>query len=293
MDPELLESLERTVNEIDALEAIYGSLPDDDQEVSQFSVVSQSNFELARHAIDGGQYEKIPQIDIEIRSVIRKELSEDLVLTLRCTLPPGYPEVGAIVAISVGGLRRATTDEISLHLKQKAESLVGMEAVMELMEEFKIVAARHIEESQTNGRDPTDQSSVPKNSEEAWGRRWIWVHHIKDTGRRKNIVNEARNLHLGGYLKSGYPGIVVVEGKASSCDEFVAWIKGNKSRPGGFGRNWGHHCRGEVNFSRAEKCLPGIFDELEDMAVLGELCRNCGLEDEFLRYVLQHKGASG
>ena len=65
------------------------------------------------------------------------------------------------------------------------------------------------------------------------------------------------------------------------------------SRPGGFGRNWGHHCRGEVNFARAEKCLPGIFDELEDMAVLGELCRNCGLEDEFLRYVLQHKGASG
>jgi hypothetical protein len=122
------------------------------------------------------------------------------------------------------------------------------------------------------------------------GRRWIWVHHIKDSDRRKTILSEARYLKLGGYLKSGYPGIIVIEGDVLACDEFVAWVKGNKSRPGGFGRNWGHHVRGEVTFpSSGIRLLPFEFEELEDMAVLGGRCRDHGLESEFLEYVMQHK----
>ena len=290
MDPRLRESLERTLNEIDALEAIYSSISGDNEEGSQFSVISKSDLAMARDALENVQCENVPQLDIEVQTIVRRDSAKGLVLRLRCSLPPGYPQVAATVVASVDGLKRSSREELSQHLNRKAEAIVGMEAVMDLMEEFKFVAPTYLEEKTTDDAGAMTNGATSEDLQEMFGRRWIWVHHIKDTSRRKSIVTEARNLNLGGYLKFGYPGIVLVEGKATSCDEFVSWIKGNKSRPGGFGRNWGHHCRGELNFSKDLKALPATFEELEDLAALGGLCKDFGLEDEFLQFVMQHKG---
>jgi len=119
-------------------------------------------------------------------------------------------------------------------------------------------------------------------------RAWIWVHHISNTDRLKQIVIEARQHRLGGYVKGGYPGVVVVEGQSQSVDDFISWIKGNKSRPGGFGRNWGHHVRGEAFVENRE--LPVQFEELEDdMSKFGSLCKDAGVDKEFREFILQHK----
>ena len=56
-------------------------------------------------------------------------------------------------------------------------------------------------------------------------RAWIWVHHITNTDRLKQINIEARQHGLGGYLKGGYPGVVVVEGQSQSVDDFISWSK--------------------------------------------------------------------
>ena len=293
MDPRLRESLERALNEIDALEAIYGSITGDYEEGSQFLVISKSELAMARDALENDQCEKVPHLDIEVQTIVRRESGEGLVLRLRCSLPPGYPQVATTVVASIDGLKRSSREELSQHLNRKAEAIVGMEAVMDLVEEFKFVAPTYLEEKTADDAEAINNGANSEGFHEKFGRRWIWVHHIKDTSRRKSIVTEARNLSLGGYLKFGYPGIVLVEGEATACDEFVTWIKGNKSRPGGFGRNWGHHCRGELNFSKESKKLPTTFEELEDLAALGGLCKDCGLEDEFLQFVMQHKGTTG
>ena len=121
-------------------------------------------------------------------------------------------------------------------------------------------------------------------------RAWIWVHHISNTDRLKQIVIEAKQYKLGGYLKGGYPGVVVVEGQSQSVDDFISWIKGNKSRPGGFGRNWGHHVRGEAFVVKRQ--LPIQFEELEDdMSRFGKLCKEAGVDKEFREFILQHKQA--
>ena len=132
------------------------------------------------------------------------------------------------------------------------------------------------------------ESNQPNDSPpQPLDRRWIWVHHITDRQRKEDIVQEAQERDLSGYLKAGYPGIVVVEGPKSVCDEFVLWIKGSKSRPGGFGRQWGHHVRGELEIDDLQ--LPQPFAALEeDMSVLALQCRQAGLEDEFLKFVMQH-----
>ena len=106
-------------------------------------------------------------------------------------------------------------------------------------------------------------------------------------------------------MKKGYPGIIVIEGDSQSCDEYVQWVKGNKSRPGGFGRNWGHHVRGEEllllpssppkdDTEKETAKLPSRaflsrFEDIgEDLADLAALSRQAGVEAEFQVYVMQH-----
>lgn len=114
-------------------------------------------------------------------------------------------------------------------------------------------------------------------SSEPISRRWIRVHHITNNVRIKQIVTEAQDLKLGGYLKAGYPGVVVLKMLAASS--LFGWIKGNKSRRGGFGRNLGHHVRGETTC--AQRQLPEAFEQLEDdMGSFGALCKGCTMSSE-------------
>jgi Protein of unknown function (DUF1115). len=143
----------------------------------------------------------------------------------------------------------------------------------------------------TNEPDSKGRNDVVKRSLQGEITRcWIWVHHIKNVGRCKDIVREAKERRLAGYLKHGYPGIVVIEGPTALCNDFVQWIKGSKSRPGGFGRNWGHHVRGQIELDQGSKrSFANEFQDIgEDLASLAAVCRQNGVEDEFLKYVMQH-----
>jgi hypothetical protein len=295
-----LESLERTINEIDALEAIYGNSSDDETDAeSSFCVVSLAEMETARAILEQkteneGKHQEIPTLELEIKVSVELDDGRKATLLLRCRMPPGYPNAPLLVAVSADGLRRSLREELSSHLTKSSESMAGSESTMGLVEELKEIGPTFIAKERVMERDSkpcTAATAIVQTSRNS--RRWIWVHHIKDADRRKSIVSEARDHKLGGYLKHGYPGIVVIEGLAHACDEFVAWVKGNKSRPGGFGRNWGHHVRGQVDLDDESRSLPAEFRELEDMAVLGSLCREHGLEAEFLEFVMQHKVGTG
>jgi hypothetical protein len=287
-DATQLELLERTLNEIDALEAIYGGEGDDE---SCFVVISTTELEKARRIIEeADETASIPQLEVEIKASDSETKS---IHSLRCRLPPGYPVVPAKASAWIEGLPRTQREALSARLSENAKSMSGFESVMGLVDDLKELALAFVASEKVADetiKDPSLGSQKSYPADRSIGRRWIWVHHIKDASRRKSILQEARELELGGYLKSGYPGIIVIEGDRSACDLFVAWVKGNKSRPGGFGRNWGHHVRGEINGPVDDRRLPLMFTELEDLAFLGSLCKDHGLEDEFLEYVMQHKG---
>jgi hypothetical protein len=182
-------------------------------------------------------------------------------------------------------------DDLSLKLTNRTKELIGSETMMKVINECRDAiddwkAAINVD-SQEMKEDYTVDKSLPSC---LLSRRWIWVHHITNSNQLNQIVQEARQLHLGGYVKGGYPGVVVLEGSCPNCDEFVVWIKGSKSRPGGFGRNWGHHVRGEAMINARQ--LPETFEELEDnMGKLGGLCRQFGVGEEFREFILQHKAS--
>lgn len=290
-----LAQLERVVQEIEALQAIYGSYDDEG-----IVVHSEAELLLAQTIVEAGvlEAEASPSSSIKLDIELKVALGEDgPVARLRCGLPPGYPEAAAaVVSVSVVGLRRLAQDELSRRLAERSEALLGEEAVMELVQELQEIAPALI----TREHAPTEAAAARDAATEVEGRggaavilsgrRWIWVHHIKDSGRKSAIVSEAAERNLGGYLKPGYPGVVVVEGPAPACDSFVAWIKGSKSRPGGFGRNWAHHVRGEIATAAGSRQLPTAFEMLgEGMDELALRCRQHGLEAEFLQHVMQHK----
>ena len=304
-----MEQLERAVLEIEALAAIYED---------KFTVYSKTELHdtqnaIARYHEDSQQqrYEScfaIPTLEIGLHFIDEendRRHGNGTLLQLHCCLPPGYPESSpAQVRLSTCvKLAKNVQEDLRVKLNEKAHELIGNEAIMLLAQELQEILDLLLRQDNTSQPDKkrlsrastTSTTTITTLLEEpgtpqtvGLERRWIWAHHILDPARRKSIVKEALDSGLGGYLKPGYPGIVVVEGDASACEDFVHWIKGSKSRPGGFGRNWGHHVKGEIHI--IDRILPTPFRELDEgMKELGALCKEHGLAEEFLEYVMQHK----
>ena len=318
-----MEQLERAVQEVEALHAIY------EENFTVYSKTELRNAQMAlvqyqeqqqqqqqqqdpdqRHHTDDSQFE-IPQLEIGLRIPVGDSIgnnnennNEMQTLLLHFSLPPGYPE-SSPAQIQISGFvhhlsNRVQQDDLHVKMNQKANALIGNEAIMVLVQEFEEMIVDHEQMQDDSKPSPEAESSsaaaaaaaeepaTPNTIVNYLERRWIWAHHIIDPARRKSIVKESSDAGLSGYLKPGYPGIVVVEGDASACEDFVCWIKGSKSRPGGFGRNWGHHVKGEIRIM--ERVLPIPFRELDEgMKELGALCKECGLNSEFLEYVMQQK----
>mmetsp|Transcript_511 Transcript_511/g.1524 ORF Transcript_511/g.1524 Transcript_511/m.1524 type:complete len:411 (+) Transcript_511:246-1478(+) len=56
----------------------------------------------------------------------------------------------------------------------------------------------------------------------------VWFHHIKALSKRKAIVQWASELHLGGYSKPGFPGVIVCEGLHSDVQEYLSRLRALK-----------------------------------------------------------------
>ena len=374
------DALERTINETEVLEAIYGGI-DPEQEgldmsssttmssSSSFRILSPSRKKmecikrifglvpeddgsisaLDNYSDDGddGIPKKSslepPDLQIEIRTHIEPETKTTTMTTaaaaaniaigevggnqnhsligivLRCLLPRGYPEyspavVTSIQIKSIPSLNRSSIDEITRALNERARNLIGTEAIMEIVEQMKELArSKHRQQEQQEKRKPKENQKNRRNNDtgkvpsSSFGRRWIWVHHITSKDRIKSIRAEAERLNLKGVLKHGYPGVILVDGRSEDCNTFVKWIKGDKSSPmgGGFGRNWGHHVRGEIDYgidgyndkgvdassaiSNTQQAGLTTLKETEDLSVMANYCKDASLEDEFREFVLKHK----
>ena len=308
------EALERTLNETEVLFAIYGGgeeSSDDPRSLStSFAILSPDPQNVNQIKRKLGLLEddddengeapvecSVPNLKIEIRAQVESECCENAnTILMRCLLPRGYPETEPAVLTFLQTsppLPRKSMDEITRSVNDKAKDLLGTEAIMDIVDETKELILKHLE-VQRQLQNSQQQSQVQAQTsidDKSIGRRWIWVHHITKTDRISSILDEAKDHNLCGILKHGYPGVVLVEGLVKDCDAFVKWIKADKSSPhGGFGRNWGHHVRGEIN--QYESSSEQHCDTLEstgDLSVMAEYCRKAGLEDEFKEYVLQHK----
>lgn len=69
--------------------------------------------------------------------------------------------------------------------------------------------------------DSTGQQELANPPVVVLGRRAIYFHHIINENKRRVVQDWALELQLGGFSKIGWPGIVIVEGAESDCQEYV------------------------------------------------------------------------
>lgn len=303
---ELLDSLDRSLQELAALQAIYeDGFESPDHSLRLVVKTTSEDMTRARACVEDGNTslttDDIPTLSLEVHltfqtsdegSTTSSKNDRSVTACIGFSIPPAYPAFQAVsvTVLTAKGLTKALQKELSQHLQSTATDLIGSEAIMVLVQVCQEQIENFVLETkqlqQTNS-DSGDFATNDPSLSTTLSRRWIWVHHITNRQRKEDIVEEANNFQLGGYLKAGYPGVVVVEGNSKACDDFVTFIKGNKSRPGGFGRQWGHHVRGEVDIEQRQ--LPVKFVALEeDLSILASVCRDRELEGEFKRYVMQH-----
>ena len=108
------------------------------------------------------------------------------------------------------------------------------------------------------------------------GRRLIYSHHLISKIKRSDIISLARHHKLTGYMKIGWPGIIILEGSENDCNEFYDNMRK---------WNWKYLVvRGEqqevVLDVDANRKFTN-FIETEDMSVVAQHCRDVGLEALF------------
>lgn len=145
-----------------------------------------------------------------------------------------------------------------------------------------IVSSTEQDTSATHSSNPVSNNNNTNNM--TLGRRLIYSHHIISTTKRAHIMELASNLQLTGYMKIGWPGILLIEGLEDDCQEFYDTI-----------RQWQWQylvVRGEMqetmvddndndnDTATRQRCFDR-FLQVNDMAVVANHCRQVGLEALF------------
>ncbi|XP_077302744.1 RWD domain-containing protein 2B isoform X2 [Arctopsyche grandis] len=66
---------------------------------------------------------------------------------------------------------------------------------------------------------------VPAPPDKTYSRFWIYSHHIYSKTKRKDMLSLADEYRVTGFMLSGKPGIVCVEGDKDDCEHWWADVK--------------------------------------------------------------------
>jgi hypothetical protein len=189
-----------------------------------------------------------------------------------------------------------------LSCRETAESQIGEEAVFAVLSqadewiqnEWSVYAASsgtnasHRNES-TKGQDSSSlsSSSNTKACSILLGRRLIYSHHIIAKQKRADMRYLASHYKLTGYVKIGWPGIIILEGRDDDCNSFYDDMRR---------WNWKYLVlRGEmqekVKDIESKRLFP-TFLEVDDMSVVANHCREVGLESLFRTSMKSYNDAS-
>lgn len=208
---------------------------------------------------------------------------------LRINMPENYPSGGEILTLYLTVDEERTTNRklafqqeplLRNVCQQAAESLPGEEALYAVLnaaeqwvQENEDVNIKGGEKTKDDGERNVSRSTA---SHMILGRRLIYSHHIISKRKRADMLELARHLNLTGFLKIGWPGIIIIEGSEEDCQSFYDGIRG---------WSWQYLVvRGEMQESCNQientRRFP-VFSEVKDMSVVASHCRDVGLEALF------------
>ena len=156
--------------------------------------------------------------------------------TLLITLPRSYPAAPLSVSITDDrGLSRAAREALATALQAEAQAAAEREeeAVWAVVQAAELVFEAEAEAeagaaaaNEREGSASASEAAAETPPATSIKRVAIYSHHIIAETKREAIREEAVQLRLGGLVKHGWPGIIVVEGLASDVVGAVVRVGG-------------------------------------------------------------------
>ena len=288
------ERLQRQLEELEAVEAIFPE------------VVTVHGAARARQWLDGNGAGPGPGLLVlEADLPVGQGEGGDRPVTLELVLGPAYPDAAAPMVgfVSAGPLTAADVGEALEAMEGVAAESKGDECLMELLQRAEEIVEEHARDlaRRRREREAEDEAldlALALSLEEAalgavekatpvLGRRLCFSHHIIAPAKIRAIRQWAAELALGGFVKIGWPGLIVAEGSEENVKKYVAALQRLR---------WQHFVvRGEEivrgqNLDQTVddlRALPPQFEEIGErgMKVLAERMREAGLMELFRTFM--------
>ncbi|ORX93388.1 DUF1115-domain-containing protein [Basidiobolus meristosporus CBS 931.73] len=216
--------------------------------------------------------------------------SERGIAWLFVLLPTSYPTASPQIYISTLKLSRQTQASLNEAIADYLEAHAGESCIHEIYELVHEKALQISDEEldsqkRSDHAMPEESISTEENRPQI-GRALLWMHHIKNPNKRKDIVNWGEELQLNGFSKPGYPGIVVVEGLYENVEEYISRLKALRwqaiavrYRESEFVDDVNKlDCYRRIRHAEGKV---GVL-EVENMSAISTVMREVGLEEMFL-----------
>jgi hypothetical protein len=128
--------------------------------------------------------------------------------------------------------------------------------------------------------DPPEAVAIVEEVTKPLCRVWMWFHHIRSPQKKRSITSWAKELELAGVCRTGYPGVLVVEGTCSGCAEYVSRLRRLR---------WAAMAVRDEEPIEAQ-ALKGIGVEMIDGGSMGEIATRmdaAGLGETFRRVIMK------
>jgi hypothetical protein len=211
-------------------------------------------------------YNDISIIDNENNETVIK-INDISACSIRLVLPVQYPKKPIKISLETTILTRK--DQLTL-LNTLKEKLIDRSRE-EVVCCFEIIQDIHdfIEDNRDKVVIKNDDK-VDKDDDQRLSRCFIYFHHIKSENKKKNIVDYASELKLGGLWKEGFPGIILVEGIHSEILEYISRLKRLR---------WQQMTVKGIWFDNNNNRKFESFTELSDLSTISQVCNDKDLAD--------------
>lgn len=303
MDDDVSDEIEeRQLAEIEFLSAAYTP-----EEAWSSGNTGTSSFERQIHRMLNlpSQLDRLDgfiPLELVLRMPLRYPIDEKYPMTVDASLPShsclqAEKANESVITTSAMQLVRKLAFDMLPHLltvcRASAKEMAGQEALFtvlstadEWIHDDWTNAMQRLKSNNVTSGGATERSAQTQNSI-LLERKLIYSHHLMSKSKRRDILSLAKELRLGGYSKIGWPGIIIIEGRAdsNSCQLFLSEMKSMR---------WQYlTVRGEEEENimlqdgqdwKDVTKFKNKFEELgeDQMSHLASLCRVVGLESLFL-----------
>ncbi|KAM7184623.1 Protein of unknown function (DUF1115) domain containing protein [Naviculisporaceae sp. PSN 640] len=220
--------MELQLAQIDLLQAMYP-----DEGIITMDDSSSETLDRLR-LISNGPGSRMPSIDpaSSVSLLLTVEADEERSFQLEIAFPFGYttdaldeaasdePPPPRIRLVQPSWMNKAEASSITTNYAQEDQQ----DDLFTRIEQIKEAVASHLS-SQSVSSTPASFPHDSGNNRNSLVRVWFWFPSISTRAKRDDIVNYAPSYGLTGFLLSGKPGVLCLEGASERVDAYMKFIK--------------------------------------------------------------------